>query len=384
MVSQARPESASEAHVERRGRKVVLGVCGIGHGHSLRESVVIDGLLRRGHRIVVLAFAESLRFLRSRYPGVECIPVWVPWVHGSGRGVDFALTGHDEDNRCGAGWADNYLAMDQAIRCLGGKPDILIADYEPVTAQLAYALGKPLVSLDQQSKFLGFETPDVGGFTREEEAARLRLFFPAAIRRYAASFFPVDFPTIRNYPVKILPPILRPGLAPDGIHTGVERMVLIYLSPYGRTDQNLAEFVEVCGHLDDWRFVLYAPGLDAPASPSSNVICKGFSDSGFLADLRSCAAVVSTAGHQLISEAVFLGKPVYAMPFAIYEQTFNAAMVAKHGLGTWQARLEADCLGEFLERLPFYQVQIAEHKGRMGQFDGAGKILAELCRDFDL
>jgi hypothetical protein len=35
-----------------------------------------------------------------------------------------------------------------------GKPDLVISDYEPISAQYAYASGTPLVTIDQQSKYL--------------------------------------------------------------------------------------------------------------------------------------------------------------------------------------------------------------------------------------
>ena len=54
----------------------------------------------------------------------------------------------------------------------------------------------------------------------------------------------------------------------------------------------------------------------------------------FVHDLARCACVVSTAGHQLISEACFLGKPVLAIPEpGQYEQYINAFYLEKVGGG---------------------------------------------------
>jgi uncharacterized protein (TIGR00661 family) len=54
----------------------------------------------------------------------------------------------------------------------------------------------------------------------------------------------------------------------------------------------------------------------------------------FVHDLARCACVVSTAGHQLISEACFLGKPMLAIPEpGQYEQYINAFYLEKVGGG---------------------------------------------------
>jgi uncharacterized protein (TIGR00661 family) len=54
----------------------------------------------------------------------------------------------------------------------------------------------------------------------------------------------------------------------------------------------------------------------------------------FVRDLARCTCVVSTAGHQLISEACCLGKPMLAVPEpGQYEQYINAFYLEKVGAG---------------------------------------------------
>jgi UDP:flavonoid glycosyltransferase YjiC (YdhE family) len=73
----------------------------------------------------------------------------------------------------------------------------------------------------------------------------------------------------------------------------------------------------------------------------------------FEASLASCRAVISSAGHQMIAEALALGKPVLALPQrGQWEQTLNARMLAATGRGMASSlgRLEAD-LPRFLAGL---------------------------------
>jgi uncharacterized protein (TIGR00661 family) len=53
----------------------------------------------------------------------------------------------------------------------------------------------------------------------------------------------------------------------------------------------------------------------------------------FLEDLASCRAVFSTAGNQLVGEAMWFGKPMLVMPEETVEQRLNAAAVERTGLG---------------------------------------------------
>jgi uncharacterized protein (TIGR00661 family) len=82
------------------------------------------------------------------------------------------------------------------------------------------------------------------------------------------------------------------------------------------------------------------------------------SEEGFVADLASCRALVSTAGNQLVGEALALGKPVLALPEAgNFEQFVNAHFLAAMGGGAWVPleEIRADDLVGFLDRLDRYR-----------------------------
>jgi uncharacterized protein (TIGR00661 family) len=72
----------------------------------------------------------------------------------------------------------------------------------------------------------------------------------------------------------------------------------------------------------------------------------------FLEDLASCRAVLSTAGNQLMGEAIYLGKPVLVVPEHCVEQRLNAAAVERLGIGlrTTPRRLTTARIRAFLDR----------------------------------
>jgi uncharacterized protein (TIGR00661 family) len=76
---------------------------------------------------------------------------------------------------------------------------------------------------------------------------------------------------------------------------------------------------------------------------------------GFVEDLSSSCALVSTAGNQLVGEALFLGKPVLAMPESNnFEQYINAHFLEQSGAGELceMEDLTAECIRGFLGRGP--------------------------------
>jgi uncharacterized protein (TIGR00661 family) len=76
----------------------------------------------------------------------------------------------------------------------------------------------------------------------------------------------------------------------------------------------------------------------------------------FNRSLARCSAVVSSAGHQMMSEAIVLGKPIFAIPqWAQFEQLLNAKMLEATGCGAWsRMRQVSQKLPRFLAELESY------------------------------
>src|SRR5690606_19355221 len=125
----------------------------------------------------------------------------------------------------------------------------------------------------------------------------------------------------------LVPPIIRPVI--QSISPVKGDHVLVYFNhPKG------AEYVLDVLRQVDAPFVVY--NFDRPERPEDypNVIFKQPSMDGFLKDLATCRAVISTAGFTLTSEALFLGKPLLVAPNdGIFEQTINAIFLEREGLG---------------------------------------------------
>jgi uncharacterized protein (TIGR00661 family) len=94
--------------------------------------------------------------------------------------------------------------------------------------------------------------------------------------------------------------------------------------------------------------------------PEGNLTFRPVANMPFVHDLASCRALISTAGNQLIGEAVYFGKPTLAIPEKTVEQRLNAAAIERMGVGR-SIRLQdisTAVLAEFLAHEDAYRDSI--------------------------
>ena len=373
-------------------RKILCGVCGIGMGHTLRQQPIIDHLARDS-TLVIFAYGDSYRHFQSRYraePHVHVVQVSVPFYMGGAEGLDFTRTATRPGNFAEDTLAINCNAMARAQAVLG-RPDLVVSDYEPVAAQYAYATAAPLVTIDQQSKYLVGEFPSLlhgQGFA--DEVQRLRMFFPKAEARFACSFFKVTQQSgKRGEKVTIVPPVLSDavlGMRRDrGATRRDARDILVYVSSQREFSLTAIQVARILASQPRWRFHVFVPGAAMPeeaalATLPGNVNVHRTGDASFYEVLQKCAGIVTTAGHSLLSEAMYLRKPVYALPLPVYEQQMNAHVIDVNGFGIGRPHLTEPQLAEFLGGLPDFAANIRNDKAVLLHGSGDQRIIRQLER----
>jgi uncharacterized protein (TIGR00661 family) len=88
-----------------------------------------------------------------------------------------------------------------------------------------------------------------------------------------------------------------------------------------------------------------------------NLRYRPFSEAGFIEDLASARAVISGGGFTLMGEAVFLHKPMLAVPVGgQFEQSLNARYLHRLGYGRHAKSLADPAeLRAFVAALPFHE-----------------------------
>ena len=366
--------------------KVLIGVCGVGFGHTLRQVVVLETLLTKGHSVYLFCFGNSKEFFALNYPNISHSCVAVPWVYSGPRGVDYKATADAAQNRLDDGVRQNFAAMDAAYNYFGGPPDLVISDYEPVSAQFAYAAGKPLITLDQQSRFLGFDTPPIGTATRMEEKGRLRFFFPQAAYRISTSVIPITYPRDPEFRVVIVPPLIRSSFQGDRLHKSKHRkpkLILCYLPASEHLTQSPTEILSELHDVESYHFLIYSRAF-ATHMVSRNITVRKVGAPTFGADLKMAEAVICSAGHQLLSECVSLCIPTYVVPLPLYEQQFNAHTLSANGLCAWHTRISSKNIIEFVANQQTFRDNLASFthsRESVSGIDAVMRILSDLIED---
>lgn len=346
--------------------KIVLGVCGFGLGHSTRQRPILEGLLARGHDVILVTNDQSHHFFTSMFPQVPNVRVYVPMIHTTPDGLDFSATADDPRNVQPEAHPAFWRACG-LIEQRFGTPDLVISDYDMVSAQIAYLFGAPLVTIDQQSKFLGYDCPPIDVFTPQEHRMRLGFFFPKARARVATSFFAVGYEAVAGYPVTVIPPILGHDVK-DLLPAPEDGHVTVYISAASHIAQSVDELLALFTLFPDHRFTCFVDteAADVP----DNVTLLRNDRPAFIDSLRRSAAVISTAGHNLITEALYLRVPMFLLPFGHYEQQLNARLVTDEGLGCTAPRVTKANLGAFFANLDGYRRRGRETTRMYDRFDG--------------
>jgi uncharacterized protein (TIGR00661 family) len=302
--------------------------------------------------------------------------VHVPWITTDATGICFKASARDKKNSNILFFQENMLSL-ASMEASFGCPDIVISDYEPTVAMLAYSRNIPLITIDQQSKYLGYHFSPIDKSGQEAEASRLRLFFPQATLRIASSFFPLEEFPRTDIEVTVVPPILRDDIPnPTDFLSMPPPILLIYISPYGPTRQSLHEVVDAV--LEVWNGHVVVYSQDCIEQEEGAVSLKIFNEKSFLFDLSRSMAVLCTAGHQLISEAVYLRKPILAWPFDNYEQYVNAHWIKKMGFGTWTKSLNKSIIADFQADLSKYRYNYQKTPRLYGKYTGVNAIIDKL------
>lgn len=222
----------------------------------------------------------------------------------------------------------NFL---QEIRELDVSPyDLIITDFEPITAWAGKLAGKPVIGIGHQYAFKHASVPASSRYILSRIV--LRSFAPATV---GLGLHWSDFGAA------IVPPIINPQVRGKAGNT-----VLIYL-PF--EDQH--QVTQLLNTLPGTSFVQYSPDLSD--GQQANVrLCKA-NLKGFKRDLQSCKAVICNAGFELISECLHLGKPVLAKPVhGQGEQEANAMALTQLGYADILRKLDKDAIEQWLNCLP--------------------------------
>jgi uncharacterized protein (TIGR00661 family) len=338
------------AQLDNTMASIVYAMCGEGRGHATRARAVVEGLRRR-HQVTLFASGCAHAMLAPVYRDTEVRLSPIPGLRFSyDDGGRVALVGTV------AAAARFRFAVGGYVRAVlpeleRAQADLVIADFEPILPRAARKLGVPFVSFDHQHYLVVSDLRALPGPLRRRAAIAapfVEVLYDWQKATIVSSFYaPPLKPAYRGaiqVGTLIRPELLR--LRPErGAH------LLCYLRRHAPAA--VLEALAACGR----PVRIYGVG-ELP--PQGALQFRAVDQARFIEDLATCQAVVSTAGNQLVGEALHLGKPMLVLPEPRnFEQEVNAYFLASSGAGWAETgRLTPARLGAFLERLDGFRACI--------------------------
>ncbi|WP_052480952.1 MJ1255/VC2487 family glycosyltransferase [Gilvimarinus agarilyticus] len=214
----------------------------------------------------------------------------------------------------------------RALNCQ--QYDLVISDFEPVSAWAAKRAGVRSLGVSHQSSFL-HPIPKRAN----------NVFTDLFMRSFAPCTTPIGVHW-HHFDQPLLPPIVEPSSHPVSVTPG---RILVYL-PFAELDDIVALLEPISG-VD---FYIYHK-LEQPVD-RGHLHLRPFSRSGFQDHLHSCEGVICSAGFELPSEALGLGKKILAEPVVRQmEQQSNAVALEQLDYATIASPLERGVIEQWLK-----------------------------------
>ena len=339
--------------------KILYGVPGEGMGHATRSKVIINHLLARQHDVHIVSSDRAFAFLDKTFPGRvhEIKGYHLAYKNAAVSKLKTAIL---TLKTAPENLQKNFHRYRQLVEQF--QPDLIISDFESFSYLFAKYHRLPIISIDNMQVInrCQLDIPIPAGEKTNYTVAKniVKAKVPKSDHYLVSSFFAA--PACKENTI-VVPPIIRDEILSASPALG--KHVLVYQS-----STNQKNLVEVLQQLPQETFFVYGFNKE---EQHGNVQLKAFSEAGFIADLSSAKAVISNGGFSLLSEAVYLHKPVCSIPIPNqFEQYLNAAYIEKLGYGRNFQDFTTDGLKAFIYDLPLFRHNLEQYiqQGNLGLF----------------
>lgn len=283
--------------------KILYAIQGTGNGHVSRAEDVVPSLKRKGEVDVLISGHHSeLKTpfeIRYRLNGLG-------FTFGKKGGIDFFSTYKKNSLKKFNREVDELPVEDY---------DLVISDFEPVSAWACKRKGVPCIALSHQAAVIGDYAPRP---KRRDPFGRMVLkHYAPAEKKYGFHFYPYDDRTFT--------PVIRQMVRQKNISNLGH--ITVYLPAYNeeRLIKHFSRFPRV-----KWQIF---SKHSKEASENGNIKVIPVSGDAFVESMASSSGVLCGAGFETPAEAMFMGKKLLVIPMkSQYEQHCNAAALKKMGV----------------------------------------------------
>ncbi len=298
--------------------KILYGVQGTGNGHITRARIMAKAFAAKGVHV---------DWVFSGRPRTDFFDMEAFGDFQSYRGLTFAVKSGRILYLQTALQANLKQLNDDIKKVNVEGYDLIINDFEPVSAHAAKRAGKNVIGISHQNAFLHKIPKKNNNLVTDW---------------FMHNFAPVTQPIglhWHHFNQPILPPLVEASHYPnDSLH----KHYLVYL-PFAGLDDILPQLRK----FPDYQFYVYQ-NVPQPID-YGHIHVRPFSREGFQKDLHRCEGVICSAGFELPSEAIQLGKKLLVQPVAgQMEQASNALALTQLGYGSATNVLSEAAIGRWL------------------------------------
>lgn len=276
---------------------ILYGVNATGNGHISRSRITISELKKRGHNVTVLFSGRDVKdFFELEEFRPYIIKKGFTFVFKKGKlNVFRTLLNID------------LIQFVRDVFNIKKEYDVVVTDFEPISAYAARKLGIHCIGIGHQYSFL----KKIPKSFKMKLASIFFLRFYTPINSTISSHF-------YHFNQSILPPFIEKSLKNQNAVTVMKNTFLVYLA-WEEQDQ----MISTLNTIKENEFIYYS-SVDKEVQ-IGNVTLKPYSNKYFKEDLIACNGLITNAGFQLPAEAIYLGKKILCKPLKGQpEQEHNA------------------------------------------------------------
>lgn len=288
--------------------KILYAIQGTGNGHLSRAKEIIPALLNRAQVDILVSGTQAEvklnHKIKYKYKGLS-------FYFGKNGGINFVKT-FKKNNP--------LTVLKEILNCPVKDYDLIINDFEPISAWASKLKGVKCISLSHQGILYSENVPQP--------------YFPDfigkfVIKNYATCKVQYGF-HFKKYNDKIYTPIIRNDIR--SLKRTKKDHYTVYLPAY--SDEKL---INVLSKIKGIKWKVFSKHTKKYYQ-KKNVYIKPIHSRKFEKSLASCTGIICGAGFETPSEAIYLNKKLLVIPMKNqYEQHFNAEALQQIGVPVLKA-----------------------------------------------
>ncbi|HHX8262557.1 TPA: MJ1255/VC2487 family glycosyltransferase [Vibrio diabolicus] len=339
--------------------KILYGVQGTGNGHIARARAMSHAFKEHDVEVDFLFSGRA----PEKYFSMEAFG-----DYQTRRGFTF-ITEKGSVNYAKTALSNNLVQFCKEVKQLDlSSYDLVLNDFEPVTAWAAKQQNKPSISISHQNAFR-YPVPLKGASWLDKSVIE---YFAPSQHHLGLHWHHFDQP--------LLPPIVHT------VDSQAENddFVLVYL-PF----ESIEDISDLLFHFNQQAFICYHPDV-IECEQVENIELRPLCHSNFQHHLHRCSGVIANGGFELPSEALSLGKKLLLKPLAgQFEQQSNVATLENLGLAMSMESLDISAVRQWLKEQQAESVKYPDvaqaivHWVLQGAWDSQAELSKQLWEQVD-